>query len=412
MTDGPSELSDDILPEEPQHISREREFAPWHKVRKEFVRGRQWNRLIINLARRFLKSDLQLEDATGWSAEDDIPETVTISRPLRCLVIPGDDLLDIRALYRDTEDVRCYIRYLGFNERYGSDDTNTWIHIANNDVSSLPRVCANSRVLRDRFQSIGNQQSQAYRYVKEYGPFDVVNLDLCDSLFPTISGDLPSYYNALHRIAEYQLRYMATPWLLFITTEVAPAELDLGQFESLCRPTKGNLERHDAFGVALSPLLPVDALGGSDNPIDLSQFDSEQIISLFGVAIGKALLSFCVTSEPRWRIDMLSSYQYRINEPKDVSMLSLAFQFKPIVTPPQDRTGISSIEVSEPAPFNEEELATKLAKAVGRISNIDQLLQNDDELRRELFHASADLLEAAGYNRQEYEKWVSTGETA
>ena len=166
-------------------------------------------------------------------------------------------------------------------------------------MTSLPRVSNTSRVLRDRLQSIGNQNSQAYRYVKEYGPFDVVNLDLCDSLFPTITGDLPSYYTALHRIAEYQLRYMATPWLLFITTEVAPSELDLGQFESLCRPTKDNLERHRDFGEALSPLLPVEALGDNSTPIDLSLFDSEQIVRLFGVAIGKALLSFCVTSEPR-----------------------------------------------------------------------------------------------------------------
>jgi len=59
---------------------------------------------------------------------------------LKCLVIPGQDLLDIRALRNDVGDLKCYIRYLGFNESHGSDHRGTRIHVANNAVTSFSDV--------------------------------------------------------------------------------------------------------------------------------------------------------------------------------------------------------------------------------------------------------------------------------
>ena len=142
MTDNSSDLSDDIVPEAPQHSSLDRTFAPWHKVRKEFIRQKQWNRYVIGYAKRFLARELQKEGLSEWSADGetvDIPDTIEIAHPLKCLVIPGDDLLDVRSLWRDTQSIKCYVRYLGFNQGQGSDQVGTRVHIAHNDVTCKRR---------------------------------------------------------------------------------------------------------------------------------------------------------------------------------------------------------------------------------------------------------------------------------
>lgn len=411
MTDESSNLADDIVPDEPQHASLERNFAPWHKVRKEFVRREQWNKFVVRYAARYLCQELQESVSNDeWSADEEveIPDSITIDRPLKCLVIPGDDLLDIRSLHRDTESIQCFIRYLGFNYRQGSEQPDTRVHIAHNDVTSSSRVSNDSIVLPDLFQLVAKQNSQAYRYVKDLGPFHVVNLDLCDSLFPNQEGDMQSCFRGLHAIAAYQMKEMAKPWLLFLTTEVAPNEVNSEQFDKLCKPTKSNL-KHDAFQKALSNIVPVESLSRNDQ-VDVAQLDEKQLVDLFGVAIGKTLLSFCSSAGSTWKLEMRGSHIYSINEEKNVSMLSLAFQFTPIRQPPLDATGLSTLELQSPKPFDEAELGTKLVASVQKITDIDVILKEDVELHKSLLSSSADLLEMAGFNRNAYVQWVNDGE--
>lgn len=413
MSDDSSDLSDDIVPEVPYHGSRLRQFLPWHKVRKEYIRKEQWNKFIIRYADRYLRNELQdSADTNEWSVDDDveIPDSIAIDRPLRCLVIPGDDLLDIRSLHRDTEGIQCYIRYLGFNYRQGSQQQGTRVHVAHNEVASSHRVHNDSIVLPDSFQAIANPQSQAYRYVKQLGPFHVVNLDLCDSLFPNADCNIEAYFNGLLAIAAYQMKAMASPWLLFLTTEVAPKEVDANQFDKLCGPTKANLRAHTQFAEAFSHLVPMESVGSSEQPVDCSLLSEQQMIDLFGVAVGKALLSFCSSAGESWKVEMRGSHIYTIHPDKKVAMLSLAFQFTPIAMPPQDATGLSTLKFDLPRPFDEVVLAIKLVTSVKNISNIDSILAADAELHRRLLQSSADLLDSAGYDRNAYLQWVSDGE--
>lgn len=409
--DESSDLSDDIVPKEPQHSTTKREFAPWHKVRKEYIRRYQWNKFVIRYAVKYLKRELQDPDADSeWSVDDEIeiPESVAIDRPLKCLVIPGDDLLDVRSLHRDTEGIQCYIRYLGFNRGRGSDHVGTQLHVAHNDVTSSSRVSSDSIVLHDSFQLVGNRNSQAYRYVKQLGPFHIVNLDLCDSLFPSVEGDIEAYLTGLHSIADYQMKEMATPWLLFLTTEVSPGEVHIDQFDKLCQPTKANL-KHESFQNLLGEVIPSGVLS-KEGQVNLAPLNEKQLVDLFGVAIGKTLLGFCSSAGQSWKLEMRGSHVYSTNVEKNVSMLSLVFQFSPISRPPIDGTGLSKLSLPPANSFDEEQLAMKLIKSVQRISNVDQLLQADMSLHSELLDSSAALLEAAGYDRAAYIKWVQDGE--
>ena len=91
-------------------------------------------------------------------------------------------------------------------------------------------------------------------------------------------------------------------------------------------------------------------------------------------------------------------------------MMSFAFQFTPISRPPQDATGISTLTLNHPAPFDEAELAIKLVTSVQRITDVDMLLDSDAMLRESLVTSSADLLKSAGYDRDAYIQWVEAGE--
>jgi len=417
-----SDLADNILPSDrPTHLAPLRhDFRPWHKVRKQYVRQEQWNELTARMVKRYLKAHLQNE-AADWSLDEDpaadpavsdVPESVRLDRPLRCLVIPGDDLLDIRSLWEYLQPLGCYIRYLGFNESHGSDQIGTRIHIANNEVTSLSRVAHDSHVLADRFQAIVSHQSQAYRLLREYGPYHVVNLDLCDSLFPTAPGDPSRYLSALHRLAEYQMMYQTTPWLLFVTSQVEPAAACTPELQKLCQPITINCQSHPVFAPRLGTLFRLNPYTVETNTLDISSLDDEEMVRIFGLALGKWLISLSMSCSPSWIAQMLTSHRYCIKATPRVEMLSLAFQFRPKHLPPRDPTGLSTAQMNVPTFPTELDSATKLIEAVERIRDVDELLNADAELWETVLCSSADLLESAGYDRDSYLAWVAAGEAS
>src|SRR6266436_7817678 len=150
-----SDFADDIIQDDlPVHTVPPRDkFLPWHRVKKEFIRRNQWNELTARMIKRYWRQQLQQPEG-DWSLDENadaavtvkLPADVALDRTLKCLVIPGEDLLDVRALWRDVNELNCQIRYLGFNESFGSHQKGTRIHVANNAVLSLPRVYPDSCV--------------------------------------------------------------------------------------------------------------------------------------------------------------------------------------------------------------------------------------------------------------------------
>jgi hypothetical protein len=419
MNSPESDFVDEIVQDKvPVHTGPPRgRFLPWHKVRKEYIRRFQWSELAVRMIKRSWQRQLQTEEST-WALDDqpgsgerfEPPANLRLERPLSCLVIPGEDLLDMRALWRDVNHLNCFIRYLGFNESQGSELVGTRVHVANNAVTSLPRVASNSRVLQDRFEAIAKENSQAYRYLKEYGPFHIVNLDLCGSMFPNTSKDPQEYYEALLRLLAYQFEHQKTEWLLFIVTMVEPGVVDVKRLQALCGPTRQNMENHRDFAERMVGLLPAEALRDPTSPVNLSLLAGEHLIRLFGIALGKWLLALCQKARPQWTVAMRRSFQYSQNKQQGAVMLSLAFELKPNVTPPVDTTGMTKLQLATKAYPSERDCAVKLAESVGNIRDVDAELTANKAMWAELRDAQADLLESAGYDREAYLKWVGSGE--
>lgn len=409
MSSPGSDIGDGIIPEKlPEHIAPPRtEFLAWHRVRKQFIRRHQWNELTKRNVNGKWRADLQKpSDATGHPHS-----TMLVTHPLRCLVIPGNHLLDVRSMWAEVSPLDCFIRYLGFNEGHGSSEVGTEVHVANNAVTSLAGVLPDSQVLKDRFEAIAGAASQAYKYLRNYGPYHVVNLDLCASMFPNTAQDCEPYYTALNRLLEYQFAAQKTNWLLFITTMVEPAVVDKERMQRLCKPTRENFDDHPDFAAKMEGLLPRAALDVEAMNVHIGGLSEDEMIRLFGVALGKWLLVLGQSPSPKWTVGMRRSFRYLINDDKGAVMLSLAFEMTPNFAPPVDPTGMSTLEIAAKIFPSEKESAVKLAESVANIADIDGKLAADTEMYAALLDEAADLLASAGFDREKYIQWVADGES-
>ncbi len=408
MSSTGSDIADGIIPEKlPEHIAPRKEaFLPWHKVRKQYIRRHQWNELARRNVNGRWRNDLQKPSDTGGQGQS----TMHVTHPLRCLVIPGEDLLDVRSLWAEISPLDCFIRYLGFNEGHGSNEQGTRVYVANNAVTSLTGIVSDSQVLKDRFEAIAGTNSPAYLHLRRYGPYHIVNLDLCGSMFPNTVQSVEPYYTALNRLLEYQFAAQKANWLLFVTTMIEPAVVDAEWMEKLCKPTRENFDAHTDFAAKLEGLMPREVFGNSGKSVELTGLSEEQLIQLFGVALGKWLLRLGQKASPKWSVGMRRSFQYSINAEKGAVMLSLAFEMTPNFAPPIDTSGMSKAEIVPKNFPSEIECAVKLTESVGRIADVDKKLADDDTLKAKLRDEAADLLESAGYNRDKYIQWVNDGE--
>lgn len=407
MTTETSDIADGIVPDRsPEHILPSRTtFKPWHKVRKQFIRKHQWNELAKRNINDSWRPDLQKRSAMPAQSGS----SMHVLRPLRCLVIPGDDLLDMRALWNDISPLDCFIHYLGFNEGHGSSEVGTDVHVANNGVTSLPGVLPDSQVLRDRFEAIASTSSPAYKYLRQYGPYHIVNLDLCGSMFPNTEQNVEPYFTAVNRLLEYQFASQKTNWLLLITTMVKPTVVDRERMQKLCMPTKENFDANAVFAEKFSQVVPRASLEGGDGSVELAVLSEEQMIRLFGVALGKWLLRLGQSPSPKWTVGMRRSYQYGINEEKGAVLLSLAYEMTPNIAPPMDATGMSTLSPTVKTFPSEAKCAEKLVESVSRIADVDANLAEYPALHDELLDEAADLLASAGYDRDAYLRWVNSG---
>jgi len=131
-------------------------WKPWHKPRKQWMRYNQWNREIELLIAR-----LNLDD-----------------RALRYLSLPGDDLLDFRVVAElcRAKGIK-QVRLVGFNKLADSPKSPQRLAFAMHEVYSLDVVAENSDIHVDDFNAISDTQSVAYKFAKEKGPYDIINLD-------------------------------------------------------------------------------------------------------------------------------------------------------------------------------------------------------------------------------------------
>ena len=138
-------------------------------------------------------------------------------------------------------------------------------------------------MIHDDFRRIGNLDSIAWSRTRRLGPFDVVNIDLCDGLASDPPQNDGSIYQALSQLMALQARN-PNPWLLLVTTRIGHGTFDADAEKRLIGLFRENIANCEGFAEAWGQLFESDV--ASIDPATCSEAD---LLNLMPVAIGKWL---------------------------------------------------------------------------------------------------------------------------
>jgi hypothetical protein len=418
LPDESSDLADDVtqdsLPSHVQIVGRT-DFKPWHRTHKQYIREHQWNSAITRLIKQLRSKPEQTPatlDGPDVTTEVDLVEgePAPVGRRIRCFTLPGEDLLDLQCAWHAITTENCSMQFLGFNSDLQNHRSEANSGVSEAALNMRDRVYKESTVKGYQFQDIASENSKAWAEFRKYGPYDWVNLDLCDTLVPSTNGDLTRRtYSALTQMLKYQVANRTQPWLMFITTQVDLEVTDQVGMCKLVSPTIDNMRDNNGFAQIIGERLP-SVLSFNEPACDVSKLSPDQLVNTFGVLLGKWLCKVLFSGQPQCSIRLLSTYRYVINQEKDVHMLSMSFWMKPLVAPPTDVTGLSQGTSSPQAMPTELELAMGLLRQTETVLDVDAILGADQVLRKALVESQADLLAGSGYDRGEYLNWLTEQE--
>lgn len=325
---------------------------------------------------------------------------------LRYLGFPGEDFLDVRTLQGVCGPERIWVRYLGFDSTSTFAGAEFQFNLARHEVFELGFINEHSQVLKTRIETLVNKNSLAYQRASEYRDFDIINIDLCNSLAAPAEDPHPPYFEAIKALCDMQIAGRTRPWLLFLATRAIRDQFDSTTKWKLFDCVLRNIRESPQFAERLQ-----QAFALNDDAIRRELRDSEQLahsalVSLFGVSIGKWLLQMLFTAVPKIKVILLKSYSYRvaIDEP---DMLSLAFRFEPITESATDTSGLTLVQASSSKRMPEWQLAVDLVSAVSDIVDIDQKLLDDPKLHAKMIDKCGDLLRTVHYDKDRYNAWAA-----
>lgn len=357
---------------------RSREFKPWHLPRKQFVRREQWREQAIRV----------LEGRTDTA-------------PLKYLGLPGTDLLDLRYLHKEV----CLpsersLRFLGFNsEVRSSNNALSELNTSMDEVFRLDNIDSQSDVMRDDFRNLANRKSLAWKNAKRLGPFDIVNLDLCDGIAtdsPEMQGSL---YEAIAALVSLQVRSPNT-WVMLVTSRIGKDHFHRDSLRKLVDKFKQSVGSCEGFATNCSRLLDIDDLEG----IDPTHCESDVFFRLMLVSICRWIMALA-QSQSLNRVELASCQAYRVNLGSLCNdLVSFALVFKPVIEAPEDIFQLTPTDNNQNDECSE---SARMAHRASKLIDVDQVLVDDVKLFNELVLETEQLLRAARYDLSSYRKWLT-----
>lgn len=357
-----------------------KDFLPWHLPRKQYVRHRQWCEQISRML-----DDAPLADGT-----------------LKYFGLPGVDLLDLRHFHEAICEARnINLRFLGFNSSAKpSSDAHTELSISLDEVRRLPRVDPMSHFIGDNFALISNENSIACRKARELGPYDVINLDLCDGFGAQAPGALNNnYYDAVNSLLALQAR-SKSPWLLLLTTRADKSNVDAAVLQALLNKYVDNLANCQSFLDASREKFAIE----TEAALTAAVATPDGLLSVFLTGLCKWFLGLALANQPPTSVELRSVIGYRVV--KDVEhedLISLALRFTPTFIPADDPLGLANQPTAAP---DECALSTRALKRVAKRVDADKKLADDADLNQSMIDATANLLGLARYDVDAYKAWL------
>lgn len=359
-----------------------KDFLPWHRPRKQYVRHHQWCHEIIQM----------------------IAGTPPVGGVLKYLGLPGVDLLDLRHFHTAVcEAKNVELRFLGFNSNAQPTSTaHTELNVSLDEVRRLSRVDPMSDVIGDNFARVANQDSIAFRKARELGPYDVINLDLCDGFGAQAPGTLDnSYYEAVRSLLALQSRQM-NPWLLLLTTRADKANINMAVLQALLGKYVANLTQCVPFREASRDHFSIETAEALAAAVETPA----GLLPVFLTGLCKWFLALALEHQPPTSVELRSVFGYRVDKGAEhEDLISLALKFTPTFVPADDPLGLAIQPVAAP---NECTLSTRALKRVAKRIDADKKLEENAELHQSMADATAHLLGLARYDVEAYKAWLQT----
>jgi hypothetical protein len=384
---GKEALADEIFPittyEAPMPSQVKRRFQPWHRPRKQYVRHHQW----CHEVKKLVKAKAPTEGV------------------LKYLGLPGDDLLDLRYFHSAIcEPYGVKLRFLGFNRGANPKSPRQIdLNISLDEVKRLNRIDPQSEVLGDDFTRVANQKSIAFERTCAHGPYDIINLDLCDGFGAKEPGELDdSYYTAVSSLLSLQARN-ANPWLMFLTTRADKANVNANLLQKLIDKYCCNLEQHSAFKDASRQHFAIETSEAVTQAIG----QPDGLLHVFLTGLCKWFVALALEHQPPTSVEVLSVFGYRVNKGAACEdLVSLAIKFTPTFNLVSDPVGLAAQPNTSPS---EGSMATKALGRVATRIDADLKLSQDTVLFQSMTEATVCLLEPARYDVDEYRAWAAAG---
>jgi len=357
-------------------------FERWHHPRKQEIRIEQWCAPIRALIR-----------------ERNMPAGSTFNY----LTLPGDELLDVRALNEVCRGRDVELKYLGFNSVSPGTSRQAELNLSESEVRDLPGVHRFSTVLQERLEAIARPESTARQRMQQFGPFDAINIDLCGSLTDREVGDTRgSLLGVLGELLDTQIKTTA-PWLLFVTTMAQPSLIAGSNLAGFQSAIDANIRDSEEFAAELADCIAGTTDVLSDNIDATWRVQNPAFLRLFSTGLGKWLLRILSGSAPQRQLSLISSYYYQVG-PDGPDMLSLAFRCDTAPNPITDHHGILPLVQPQP-PLSEVDLAVDLARKLKISTDLDALLAGNEERAEKRLRQAKALLGSARFDVEAFEVW-------
>lgn len=355
-----------------------REFQPWHRPRKQYVRDRQWTKAV-----------------------DEILQSRDPADRLKYVGLPGTDLLDLRHLLKTVcEPSGRSLQYMGFDLAAGSGSIEgTELEISQSELLAAPLVHSASLIRPDDLRYVGSTSTAAWRAVKSMAPVDVVNLDLTTSVLSAGNEGGPSYLDALRELLAFQITNRH-PWLLLLTTKVDRTSVSMQWAERVVQVLVDAIEKCtnlDDVILAYAETLP--AVG----ELDSCRHTDFRLFTLAGLIKWLRDLTYRGAVRARPRVTSCFYYtSFATGGAVDMASLVIRFQGEPVVL------GDNQVTDQPPRPLIADpcEDLERYLRRFGDGSDIDEVVRQDGALRQDLTTRSADLLTEARYPRERYLHWA------
>ena len=381
-TEGSSFL-EELLQAEPEHPKPQakNKFFGWHKPRKHWVRRNQWQAEAFKLIGQLSLAQRQ--------------------RPLAYVSLPGPDLLDVRAMHQVCVDAGIKLHFLGFMRRNKNDETE--LNLSLDEVMGLSHIAQESSVVVDAIQSLADPASVGFSRIQAVGSFDVVNIDLCDSIGANPPDNDKAYYDTLQQLIDSQRRRRPPdePWILFLTTranqETVNQEAKERFLDCLLANVRGHQDVKDAIHEALG--LSEQSLNDFRNQVP----GGEGFEKAFAVAVSKWLLQLMGTGAPAGTIELLpSSCVYGVLQPGGMDMLSLGFLFRTNIAPPLDAAGLATTARNANLVPSEPEAACSVIRRIPDMKNVDEVLRAEPGIYDAVATEAAEFMRYARFDPAKY----------